>query len=87
MLIKTALGFRGAIPSLYQLPLNDSSYEIIKGNGITGWIMKQDSSLPKGIGLKLHNLVHESSNLTVATCFGGELSLEYMIVNLIYLIT
>ena len=70
------LGFRGAIPSLYQLPLNDSSYEIIKGNGITGWIMKQDSSLPKGIGLKLHNLVHESSNLTVAACFGGELSLE-----------
>ena len=38
--------------------------------------MKQDNSLPKGIGLKLHNLVHESSNLTVAACFGGELSLE-----------
>ena len=34
------------------------------------------NSLPKGIGLKLHNLVHESSNLTVAACFGGDLSLE-----------
>ena len=70
------LGFRGAIPSLYQLPVNDTSYEIIKGNGVAGWIMKQDNSLPKGIGLKLHNLVHESSNLTVASCFGGDLSLE-----------
>ena len=70
------LGFRGAIPSLYQLPVNDTSYEIIKGNGVAGWIMKQDNSLPKGIGLKLHNLVHESSNLTVAACFGGDLSLE-----------
>ena len=27
------LGFRGAIPSLYQLPLDDTNYEIIKGNG------------------------------------------------------
>lgn len=70
------LGFRGAIPSLYQLPVNNTSYEIIKGIGITGWIIKEDNSLPKGIGLKLHNLVHESSNLTVAACFGGELSLE-----------
>ena len=70
------LGFRGAIPSLYQLPIDDSNYEIIKGNGITGWIMKQDTSLPKGIGLKLHTLVQESSNLPVAACFGGETSLQ-----------
>ncbi len=70
------LGFRGAIPSLYQLPLDDTNYEIIKGNGVTGWLMKEDSLLPKGMGLKLHTLVQESSNLTVASCFGGNLSLQ-----------
>jgi len=70
------LGFRGAIPSLYQLPINNGNYEIIKGNGITGWIMKKDSSLPRGIGLKLHTKVQESLNLAVAACFGGETSLQ-----------
>ncbi len=70
------IGFRGAIPSLYQLPLDDTNYEIIKGNGMTGWIIKQDTLLPKGIGLKLHTLVQESSNLAVAACFGGETSLQ-----------
>ena len=70
------LGFRGVIPSLYQLPIDNKNYKIIKGNGITGWLVKQDSLLPRGIGLKLHTLAQESSNLAVATCFGGRTSLQ-----------
>jgi len=73
---KEVLGFRGAIPSLYQLPIGSENYEIIKGNGITGWIMKQDASLPRGLGLKLHTKVQESLPLTVAACFGGNISLQ-----------
>lgn len=70
------VAFRGVIPSLYQLPIKRNKYEILKGNGITGWIIKKDPSLPKGIGLKLNNQAQNKLSVTVASCFGNGLSLQ-----------
>ena len=70
------IAFRGAIPLLYQIPLSGNKYDIIKAIGMSGWIMKKDASLPKGLGLKLHYKLKQSVPLVVAACFGNDISLQ-----------
>lgn len=68
------VGFRGVIPSLYQVPNEKNSYNIIKGNGLTGWIIDKKIEGVNGIGLKLHMIAQKNLDVTVAACFGFETS-------------
>lgn len=69
------VGFRGAQPGFYQVPLKDGSYVVEKGNGLTGWEIREDVPEIKGMGLRLHMQIQESLPVAVACFFGRNVSL------------
>jgi len=68
------VGYRGAIPGLFQVPDGSGGHEIIEGQTICGWMVSLRNDVPRGLGLELHYLLQERAKISAAICFGTGLA-------------